>query len=94
MSFKQVPRKWGGSGSEKEEENLDFSAETGSGQNGASDLAADMSKVSLVDREDDEDTDSELEGQSYPMHLLSGYIIPLPSIYGTCRSSGYNIEQA
>ena len=59
----QVPRKWGGSGSEKEEENLDFSAEAGQAANGASELAADMSKVSLVDRTDDEDTDSDLEGE-------------------------------
>lgn len=57
-----MPRKWGGSGSEKEEENLDFSASPGQTANGTSDLAADMSKVSLVDRDDDQDTDSELEG--------------------------------
>lgn len=60
----QVPRKWGGSGSEKEEENLDFSAETGPAEIGTSNLAADMSKVSLVDRQADEDTDSELDGKN------------------------------
>ena len=59
----QAPRKWGGSGSEREEENLDFSAEADQAANGTSDLAADMTKVSLVDREDDSDTDSELEGE-------------------------------
>ena len=73
----QAPRKWGGSGSEKEEENLDFSASPGQAANGTSDLAADMSKVSLVDRDDDPDTDSELEGGVFLNSALASVSLDL-----------------
>ena len=59
----QAARKWGGSGSEKEEEDLDFSANK-EAENGHQELAADFTKASLVDQDDDADSDSDLEGKS------------------------------
>jgi hypothetical protein len=81
-----VPRKWGGSGSEKEDEILDFSAPASSkAGDGVHDLAADMSKASLVDQEEAV-SDSEDEGEP-PVPITRKNTISHIEAFGLCRRS-------
>jgi len=86
---KKVPRKWGGSGSEKEDEVLDFSAPVG-GQagGGVQELAADMSKASLVDQEE-VISDSEDEDEAAARDAKAGKAGGLLSSF--VRSIGKNV---
>ncbi len=75
-----MPRKWGGSGSEKEDEVLDFSAPaSGQAEGGVHDLATDMSKASLVDQEEAV-SDSEEEGDR-PQSILHPSSKPIPVLH-------------